>query len=590
MRLLFNLIKEKKVPIILCVILAALGSILLIVPYALIFNIVDYYIQNGIAASAQPVIRLLGIALGAVVLRYLLIVSSFVFSHIAAFDLLYKIRVRITKHIGKLPMGFWGKKNSGQMLKIVQDDVESIETFVAHHFPDIASGFALPIVILVYLFTIDWRLALAAAIPLPLSLLLSYMMWNGILTGQNRADITMKYHKAIEGMHSNMIQFVQGMPVVKVFNMTVDSFKKLKQAVLTYLDIVILWSKGVSPYRAIMKTIVLGGGIFILPLGIYYLETGSLDVSTFILFMLLGTGCCKGLVNLMYMISRMEMITAGIKRINDVLTTEPLYEPETPVIPKDYTIELKNVGFRYNEDDPSVLNDINVTLPQDTFTALVGPSGAGKTTLINLIARMWEVTEGDICIGGATLKEMGTKGVTETVGTVFQDVQMLTNTVSANIRMGDTKATQQDIEKAAKAAACHDFIQQLPKGYDTIIGDGGEVHLSGGEKQRIALARVILKDTPVILLDEATAYADAENETIMQEAVSRLMVNKTVIVIAHRLSTIIEADNILVIDKGRVAESGTHQELLNKKGVYQKMWKAHTRSREWSLTKKEALV
>lgn len=589
MRMLLNLTKEKKVPITICVILASLGSILLIVPFALIFKIVDYYLQLGAGASAEPVLKWLGIAFGALVLRYALIISSFVFSHIAAFDLLYNIRVRLTKHIGTLPMGFWGKKNSGQMLKIVQEDVESIEHFVAHNFPDIAAAFALPLATLVYLSTVDWRLALAAAIPLPLSIILVYMMWNGTLTGQNRKELTMKYHKAIENMHSNMIQFVLGMPVVKVFNLTVDSFKKLKECILAYREIVIVWSKGVSPYRAILTTIVLGGGIFILPLGIYMLQVGETDIPTIILFMLLGTGCCRGLINAIMITSRMELINAGIKRINDVFSAQPLFEPKVPKIPEKYDIELKNVGFHYNDKEPDILKDINMVLPEGSFTALVGPSGAGKTTLINIIARMWEVTQGDISIGGVSVKDMGTKGITQVVGTVFQDVQMLTDTVRANICMGNMDASQEEIEKAAKAAACHEFIMKLPNGYDTIIGDGGEVHLSGGEKQRIALARVVLKNTPIILLDEATAYTDAENETMMQEAISKLMHDKTVIVIAHRLSTIVEADNIFVINKGRVAESGIHQKLLEINGLYKQMWDAHTRSREWSMAKEEVV-
>ncbi|MCT4562712.1 MAG: ABC transporter ATP-binding protein/permease [Maledivibacter sp.] len=590
MKLLLNLIKEKRLPITICVILASLGSILLIVPFALIFKIVDYYLQFGIKASTEPVLRWLGIAFLALVLRYGLIISSFVFSHIAAFDLLYNIRVRLTKHIGTLPMGFWGKKNSGQMLKIVQEDVESIENFVSHNFPDIAAGLVLPFATLIYLFTVDWRLALAAAIPLPLSILIVYMMWNGILTGQNRKELTMKYHKSIENMHSNMIQFVQGMPVVKVFNLTVDSFKKLKESILSYCEIVTVWSKGVSPYRAVLTTVVLGGGIFILPLGIYLLQAGKVDVATIILFLLLGTGCCKGLINAIMITSRMELIIAGIKRINDVFSVQPLFEPVMPKLPQKYDIELKNVGFRYSENGPAILKDINMTLPEGSFTALVGPSGAGKTTLINIIARMWEVTEGDICIGGVSVKDMGTKGNTEIVGTVFQDVQMLTDTVRANICMGNINASQQEIERAAKAAACHKFIMKLPNGYDTLIGDGGEVHLSGGEKQRIALARVVLKNTPIILLDEATAYADAENETMMQEAISKLMYNKTVIVIAHRLSTVVKADNIFVINKGDVAESGTHQELLELNGLYNKMWNAHIRSKNWNMTKKEGLA
>lgn len=590
MKALYNLIKDKKTHIIICVILSVLGSLFLIVPFVLIFKIVDYFLQYGTNVDIEPILKWLGIAFGALVLRYLLIVTSFIFSHIAAFDLLYRIRLRITKHVGTLPMGFWGKKNSGQMLKIVQEDVESIEGFVAHHFPDAAAGISLPLVTLGYLFTIDWRLALTATIPLPITMILIYMMINGKMTGQDRKELTKKYHIAIEKMHSTMLEFVNGMPVVKVFNLKVDSLKKLKESVINYFEIVVTWSKGISPYRALVSTFILGGGLFILPMGIYLLQAGEVNVSTIILFILLGTGCFTGLLKAIMIITQMEFVNGGIKRINEVLSVKPLYEPEVPKIPENYNVKLNHVGFRYEEEGCEILKDININLPQGSFTALVGPSGAGKTTIINLIARMWEVTQGVISIGGIPMKDMGTKGVSETIGTVFQDVQMLTDTVKANICMGKKDVSSKQIEDAAKASACHDFIMRLPNGYDTIIGDGGDIHLSGGEKQRIALARVILKDTPIILLDEATAYADAENETLMQEAFSRLMINKTVIVIAHRLSTIVEADKICVINDGKLVEEGTHNQLLELNGLYKKMWEAHTSAREWNLVDKEAMA
>lgn len=588
MKDLFDLIKEKKIQLIICVALAAISSLLLIVPFALIYKIMAYYLQEGFNASPEPVITWLGLAFIALVLRYALTVSSFVFSHIAAFDLLYRIRVKITRHIGKLPMGFWGKRSSGEILKIVQEDVESIETFVAHHFPDAAAAFTLPLVTLAFLFAVDWRLALAAAIPMPIIVILLYMMWNGTLTGQNRKEIAEKYHKAIENMHSAMLEYVHGMPVVKVFNLNAVSFKKLKDSVSGYRDIVVERARGVSPYRALISTFILGGGLFILPLGIFLMENGGMDASKIILFLLLGTGCFGGLLKVIMITMNLELIKAGIKRINGILAAEPLSEPSVPQIPDKFDIELKNVFFQYHEGDTQVLKDINMALPEGSFTALVGPSGAGKTTIVNLMARMWETTGGSIRIGGVTLDEMGTKGVTETIGTVFQDVQMLTNTVRANICMGNINATQDEIESAAKAAACHDFIINLPHGYDTMIGDGGETQLSGGEKQRIAMARVILKNTSIILLDEATAYADAENESLMQRAFSKLMVKKTVVVIAHRLSTIVGADHIYVIDKGQVVESGIHQELLKQKGLYKTMWDARLKARQWHLSEKEA--
>ena len=588
MKALINLVKEKKVPLSISAGLAALSSLFLIVPFVLIYKIVTYYLQAGANSSPMPVLTWLGIAFAALLLRYALTVSSFICSHVAAFDLLYRIRVRITRHIGRLPMGFWEKRSSGEVLKIIQEDVESIETFVAHHFPDAASAFTLPVATLAFLFAVDWRLALAAAIPLPIIIVLLYMMWNGTLTGQDRKEIAEQYHGAIESMHSAMLEYVHGMPVVKVFNLNAHSFRKLKDSVSAYRDIVVARAKGVSPYRALISTFILGGGLFILPLGIYLLEAGRIDASRIILFLLLGTGCFGGLLKAITITMNLELVKAGIRRINDIIATEPLSEPPVPKVPERYDIALKNVCFQYHHGDTAALRDVNMLLPEGSFTAFVGPSGAGKTTIINLIARMWEATSGSIHIGGVPLYKMGTKGVTEAVGTVFQNVQMLTDTVRANICMGKPDVTQAAVEAAAKTAACHAFILNLPHGYDTMIGEGGETQLSGGEKQRIAMARVILKDPPIILLDEATAYADAENEALMQRAFSRLMVNKTVIVIAHRLSTIVEADRIFVIDQGRVAESGTHRDLLWQNGLYKTMWNAHIKARQWKLSETEA--
>jgi ATP-binding cassette subfamily B protein len=586
MELLLETFKQKKIEFILSVILAALGSVLYIVPYVIIFYIIRYYLNAGVNASFEPVIEMLFYGFLAIVLRYILVISSFVSSHIAAFDLLYIIRKRLTEHIGTLPMGFWSSNNTGRVRKIIQEDVETIENFVAHHIPDMVSGLVLPLVTLAFLFTVDWRLAIAAAIPLPLGLILVKMMWSGAGTGQQRRESFREYHDSLEKMNSTSVEYVQGMPAVKVFNLTLDSFRRLKFSVLDYRKFVLKISKKSTPYWATFSAIVVGGGIFVIPTGLYLLQMGEINVSTMILFLLLGTGCMCEFIPFIMTVSHSEYIFEGAKRIESILNEKPLPEPSSPIIADRYGIELNDVCFRYHNSE--VLSNINTVIPEGSFTAIVGPSGAGKTTLVNLMARMWDVSCGTIRIGGVDLRDMGTAGVNRTVGTVFQEVQMLTDTVRENIRMGKTDVTQESIEKAARAAACHDFILSLPNGYDTVIGEGGEVHLSGGEKQRIALARVILKDPPVILLDEASSYADAENETRMQEAFSKLMAGKTVVVIAHRLSTIVNADSILVVNHGEVEEQGTHDQLLENKGLYYQMWKAHTKARHWKLSDKES--
>ncbi len=586
MDLLFKFAWEKRLNFILCAVFATIGSLLTIVPYVLIFYIIQNYLTHGNSFDVSSMYQLIAWAFAAVVLRYIVVISAFVFSHLAAFDLLYKIRTRISRHLGTLPLGYWSKNNSGKVRKVMQEDVEYLENFIAHHIPDIVTGAVIPIVTMIYLFTVDWRMAIAALIPLPLGLLAVYLMMSRGMRKENFRQ----YHNALEQMHSGAVEFVEGMPVIKVFNITLNSFKKLKNSVVAYQTFVSSISKKQTPYWAVFTGLVLGGGVFILPVGIYLLQSGQIGVSVLTLFLLLGTGCFVEFVKLVIIVSHMELIGEGARRIKMILDEASLIEPQQEVLPKMTDIEFRNVSFRYSDEGPDALKEISTTIPEGSFTAIVGPSGAGKTTLVHLIARLWDTTSGEILIGGVPLGEIGTKGVNKTVGTVFQDVRMLTDTVANNIRMNNNEAPLSRIVEAARTASCHDFILSLPKGYNTVIGDGGEVHLSGGEQQRIALARVVLKNPDIILLDEASSYADAKNEEQMQSAFSRTMIEKTVVVIAHRLSTIINADNILVVDKGRIIEQGTHDQLLADGNLYSRMWQAHIQARHWKLSGQEAIA
>ncbi|PIE52030.1 hypothetical protein CSA37_08705 [Candidatus Fermentibacteria bacterium] len=574
-------------------VLAAAGSLLSIVPWIVIYELIRYYLQEAGDASGKYAEKLILWALAAVAVRYLLVISSFLLSHIAAFDLLYRIRSRITEHLGKLPMGYWNGRNTGFVRKVIQEDVELIENSIAHHIPDFVNGLVVPLATLGYLYFVDWRMAIAATIPLILGMLLVKGMYSGVQLSPgkkyNSKEIMRQYHDSLEEMHSRTVEYVRGMPVVKVFNLTVESFSRLKSSITRYGHLAEKWSRHGTPFWAGFTAIVLGGGVFILPVAIRLLASGQTDVPTVIMFLLLGTGCFAGMVGFIMITGSVMMINEGASRISAILETPPMAEPESPELPLNFTVAAENVSFRYGPELPYVLKDVSLEIKQGELVALVGPSGAGKSTLAQVLARMWDVTSGRITIGAKDVRDIGSEGVNEIVGTVFQDVQMLTDTVEANIRMGESEKTAEEVIKAAEAASVNELIETLPKGYETVIGEGGEVHLSGGEKQRISLARIFLRKFPIVILDEATAYADAENEARVQQAFSMVTEGKTVVVIAHRLSTVRNADRIVVLDKGRIVQQGTHEQLLVEGGLYRRMWNAHKRAGKWAFNEVPAV-
>ena len=503
-------------------------------------------------------------------------------AHVAAFDILYGIRRNLAIWLGKLPMGFFTTSTSGQIKKIVSEDVEIIETFIAHHIPDIVAGVAFPIITLVYLFWVDWRMGLATLAPLPFAVFPLFLVMS-VMT----KEIMKKYQDSQEAVNATVIEYVRGMPVVKVFNQTTESFIRFKQILTEYRDFIYAWDKKGSPPYAIFSTLVSSSLITILPIGIYLYLKGTLSLPVLLLFLILGSGYTTPLLKLANLGPTMVRINEGVRRIDAIIHEQPLPEPSTPKKLHGHSIEFRDVSFAYGEK--SVLHHINFQVQEGTLTALVGPSGSGKTTMAHLLPRMWDITKGEILIKGISVKDLSIHDLMENVGFVFQDIFIYSDTVAENIRMGREGITKDDIIAAAKAAQCHDFIKDLPDGYETRIGEGGTVHLSGGEQQRLAIARVFLKDAPIILLDEATAYADAENESKIQKAFQKLIhpsegKGKTVIVIAHRLSTIVHADQILVIDNGEIVERGRHEELVKLGGLYKSMWEAHTAARDWNFS------
>ena len=472
-------------------------------------------------------------------------------------------------------MGYLSHRNSGAFKKIISDDVERIETFVAHQIPDFVKAVALPLLTLGYLFSEDWRLALISCLPLLVLVAILPLMF-----GSKNQNLTQKYHHSLEEMSAGIVEYVRAMPVMKIFQQSAETFNKYGKKVLTFHHFVSDWIRHSSPPFAIFMSFASNAMLPVLVLGLYLYFHNGLTLATLLFFLILGTGYMRPVFAMSNMAMQLQLIEQGVQQIDKILEDRVLPETHTPQEPSHYDIRFDKVSFAY-DGEHYVLNDVNFIAKEGSITALVGPSGAGKSTVGQLLSRFWDVQEGNISIGGVDIRQLSTEKLMQMVSFVFQDSFMFAQTMYENIRMGMNK-TKEEVIEAAKAAQIHDFIMSLPKGYDTLFGQQG-VHLSGGEQQRFQLARAILKDAPILILDEATAFADPENEYKIQLAFSELIKGKTVLVIAHRLSTITSADQIIVFEKGEINTIGTHNELLQSSELYQRMWNAHNRAQDWNI-------
>lgn len=582
----------KSVYLYIAVFLGIIAVVAQLTPFVTIYLLVRELVGNigNIQAIESSYVWMLGwITIAGIAVFGVLTYLASMTAHVAAFNILYEIRMALAAKLARLPMGYFNLRNNGSIKKILHEDVERIELFVAHHIVDMVQAAALPLVSMAALFYVDWRLALAAFVPVPLAMIAQLSMYNDAgksLYGQ--------WQKHLAAMNGTIVEYVRGMPVVKIFNQTVSAFKRFAEDVYAYRDLTLYWIRISSTSFAAFMTLLSSSAVFILPVAIYMVSgEGSANgyvemVSTIFLFLYAGMGISLPLYKLMRLSSLMIMISTGINDIDDILQAPEIPDAVDGKKPETTDIEFRHVSFAYGDDD--VLKDISFVVPAGTVTALVGPSGGGKSTIANLIGRFWDVRHGEVLIGGVNIKRMPVEALNNTVSTVFQDVFLFFDTIEENIRMGNDTASFGDVVEAARAAQIHDFIMTLPDGYKTLIGEGG-VHLSGGEQQRISIARAILKDSPVVVLDEATAYADPENEAKIQQALSGVLENKTVVVIAHRLYTITDVDRILVINEGKIEERGTHAELLEKNGLYRELWDIHVKARGWRLvTDEEASV
>ena len=519
-----------------------------------------------------------GSAIGAILLNFIALMCS----HIAAFKTLYQLKLKFTNHLASLSMGFHTENSTGKVRKIVDENIEKIEGFIAHQLPDIIGSFATPVVVLVILIVFDWRLGIATLVPI-----IFLFALQSIYAGKNSGIFIQKYQDSLEEMNNAAVEYIRGISVVKAFSQTIYSFRKFYDSVKAYGDFALAYTKSFKTGYVAFMTVL--NNLYIALVPVVIMISGRVDdyikfAMSVLFYLIFSVAITAPFLKLLYVSQRGRQIADGIERMDRILNEKPLPEPKNPKTAESFDISFEGVSFAYGETE--AISEVSFTAKQREVTALVGPSGSGKSTIAHLIPRFYDVNSGAIKIGGVDIRDMSGEYLMGIVSFVFQDVFLFQQTVLDNIKIGNSSAGREDVIAAAKAAQCHEFIERLPNGYDTVIGTNN-IHLSGGEKQRIVIARAILKDAPIIVLDEATAFADPENEHKIQMAFEKLMKDKTVIIIAHRLSTVRGADNIIVVDDGAVSEQGRHDKLVESGGRYSQMWRQYTSAMSWSIKERQ---
>lgn len=518
-------------------------------------------------------------AVGFAILSMLVYVFALMCSHLAAFRVQANIRTSLMRHILTLPMGFLDKDGTGKIRKIVNESSAATETYLAHQLPDQAGAIATPAGLLVLLMVFDFRLGLLSLIPVVAAFLIM-----GTMTGQRMKDKMEEYQNALDEMSSEAVEYVRGIPVVKTFGQSVFSFKRFQASIRKYEKWTIAYTKEMRIPMTVYTTVI--NAVFAVLIAATFFFTRNGADNTFLLnllFYIIITPIITVTMNkIMYSSENQLIVADAISRIESILEKKPLPETAHAQEPENNSITFENVSFRYEDAGRDALHQINLAIKEGEHVAFVGPSGGGKTTLASLVARFFDTTEGRILIGNKDVKEISSRQLMDMVSFVFQDSKLLKTSILENIRMGKKEATREEVMQALKEAQCEDIIAKLPDGIDTVIGSSG-TYVSGGEAQRFSIARAMLKNAPILILDEATAFADPDNEAKVQEAFSRLSKGKTVIMIAHRLSSIVDADRICVLKDGSIAEEGTHETLLQKNGVYAHMWEEYNKSVQWKV-------
>ncbi|QKF74046.1 ABC transporter, ATP-binding/permease components [Aliarcobacter faecis] len=580
---LWAIISPVKFKIRIAMLMSSIGAISLILSLLLLSFALTHILLNtplvifGVELDLFNTILLLATL---TILAFLARLGSFMVSHLGAFHLEQILRTKLSQHLATVPLGYIISNGSGALKKVVQDDVKTLHAFVADSTPMIAKSIIAPITTLIILLIIDYRFAIAT---------LSVFILGWITMSFALKDskvLRQKYEQSQSDINKAVIEFAQAMPVVRTFDDGTTSFKRYNDALIDYKNNLHHWMN-VSAFSAKLGMIILSPLptlIAVLITGIILLNFNSLELFAFISALFLSTGMADAMMPLMWINNHIKKSQTSALKIQEVLEVKSLEISKEPKDVKNFDIEFENVSFKYDNVDNYTLKDISFKVNQGNVTALVGPSGAGKSTVAKLIPRFWDVTSGAIKIDDINIKEISSETLMNTVSFVFQDTFLFQDTIYNNIKMANLNATDEEIINAAKAAQIHDFILSLPNGYETMAGDRG-ANLSGGQKQRITIARAILRNTPIIVLDEATAFADPENEEEIVKALANLTVNKTVIMIAHRLSTIKDSDQIIVFDEGKICEIGKHEELLKTKSVYSNLWSNYEKASLWNLEK-----
>ena len=569
LKFLLKLSGQHKIKLIIAALFSIISTTLSAIPYILVYRIILELFNDKI--DYRNIQSLVFKAIFFIILGVAARILSGIFSHISAFNILYKIRIDLIEHMSGLNMGFFKKSMTGKLKKIINEDVEKLENFIAHQIPDLSSAFVTPLIFFGIMLYFNWKLSLVLFIPVILGILAQSGMFKNYM---GKVD---HFYKLVAKLNSTIMEYINAMNVMKAFNLTAKSFKDYRDNTQEYADYWVELTELAVPYYSAFLCLVDTGMLFIIPIGGIMLLNSRITIPVYILFLLMSTIFLNSLKSLFELSQNLSFLLKGMEKIIEIFDEKEQTSGNIK-FPQNFFQGLKyeNITFAYNK--AKVINDFTLNIRAGTTTALVGPSGSGKTTIGLLAGRFWDTDEGKITIDGINIKDISYESLMDNVSFVFQDTFMLHDTIYENILMGKNY-TLDEVENAAKKAQIHDFIMSLPDKYETKIGEGG-IKLSGGEKQRISIARAILKNTPIVILDEVTSYSDIENEAKIQSALKTLLKGKTALIIAHRLYTIKNADNIVFMNKGKIMEQGTHDELLKNRADYWHLWSLYNEEKQ----------